>query len=169
DYDEIFAPVVRQATIRILLTIAGTKNLKVQHIDVKTAFLNGELEETVYMEQPKGFEDKENSEYVCLLKKRIYGLKQAARAWNNKINETLVNNGFRRGISDPCLYHKIGNGKKIYLLLYVDGIILACEDDQEITRTREMLEQYFDVKVVGDLRYYLGIEVDKNMNGTYLL
>ena len=120
DYDEVFAPVVKQATIRTLLTIAGENNLLVKQFDFKTAFLNGDIKETIYMKQPKGFVIDGEKEKVCKLNKSLYGLKQAAKWWNDKINSIIVKIGFIQSDADPCLFIK-GEGKTIiYLVIYCD-------------------------------------------------
>ena len=103
DYDEVFAPVAKITTLRTLLVVAGKTGMKVRHFDVKTAFLNGNLDEDVYMKQPEGFLVKEKEDLVCKLNKSIYGLKQSARVWNQKFDNTLVQNGFEKSEADPCL------------------------------------------------------------------
>lgn len=125
DYDQVFAPVARQTTFRALLSIASKEKLSVRHIDVKTAFLNGKLNEVIYMRQPPGFEEK--SGLVCLLRKSIYGLKQAAKSWNDAIHEVLINAGFQRSGADQCLYLRERNGVWSFLLIYVDDIIVAAK------------------------------------------
>ena len=104
DYDEIFAPVIKQATFKLLLAIAGKQKLLVKHFDAKTAFLNGELKETIYMKQPQAYEvTKKEQVMVCKLKKGLYGLKQAANIWNKKLDSILKSNNFMQGSADPCL------------------------------------------------------------------
>lgn len=109
DYDEIFAPVVMHTTFRALLSVAAQRKMIVHHFDAKTAFLNGEISETIYMKQPEGFGVDDPSK-VCLLKKCIYGLKQAARSWNNALHDVLEAAGFCQSYNDPCLYSKRING-----------------------------------------------------------
>lgn len=106
DYDQLFAPVVRHTTLRILLAIAAKREYVVHHFDAKSAFLNGNLEETIFMKQPPGFEVEGEEHKVCLLKKSLYGLKQAARTWNQAIHKVLVLGKFVQSTSDPCLYSK---------------------------------------------------------------
>lgn len=169
DYDEVFAPVVKQTTIRTLLTISGIKNMQVKHLDIKTAYLNGHLEEIVYMKQPKGFEDKEHPEFVCRLKKSIYGLKQSARAWNNKITEVLTAGGFKRGSADSCIFSKKILDNFIYVLIYVDDILIAAYVEQQFEEVEKLLSDNFETKIIGDIKYYLGIEVERNKNGIFYL
>ena len=135
DYDEIFAPVVRASTFRTLLAIAGKENLKVHHYDVKTAFMNGDLKETVIMKQPEEFEVPGKENFVCKLNKTIYGLKQSAKAWNEKLNTVLKQLGFIQGEADPCLHIKETHRGKIYLISYVDDLIIASKDEGQIIET----------------------------------
>ena len=108
DYDEVFAPVIKQTTIRLLLTIASYEDLIVKHYDVKTAFLNGELTEEIYMRQPEGFIEIGNENMVCKLNKSIYGLKQSARVWNLTLDKYLLEMGFNKGEADACFYYRKG-------------------------------------------------------------
>lgn len=126
DYDEVFAPVVRQTTIKMLLTIAGSKDWIVKHFDAKTAFINGELKENIYMRQPEGNRINIGDEKkVCKLKKSIYGLKQAAKSWNDKLKETLQMYGFMQGEADSCLFAKQENENLILLAVYVDDMLVT--------------------------------------------
>ena len=122
DYGETFAPVVRFETIRYLMAFAVQNKLEIHNIDVKTAFLNGELDETIYMEQPEGF-IKDRSQ-VCLLKKSLYGLKQSPRCWNKKFSKYILNSGFIQSNADPCLFIKRQNGEIQILAIYVDDCFL---------------------------------------------
>lgn len=125
DYDEIFAPVVKITTLRTLLAVASHKNMFVRHIDVKTAFLNGIIDTEIYIKQPEGFVEPGKENLVCKLNRSIYGLKQSARCWNQRINDIFIKFGFRRGIADNCLYIKENKGDFIYVLIYVDDIIIS--------------------------------------------
>lgn len=124
DYDEVFAPVVRQTTFRTLMAVAAKKGMAVKQYDVKTAFLYGDLEEE--MRQPCGFSEDKGK--VCLLKKSLYGLKQAARSWNHKLHDELVRHGFEKYVADTCLYRKQRGSYWCYVLDYVDDLIVACEN-----------------------------------------
>lgn len=106
DYDTVFAPVATHNTLRILLTIAGYKQMMVHHVDVKSAYLNGQLKEEIYMYQPKGFVVPGKEHLVCKLQRSLYGLKQAARVWNETIHALLLELGFMQSSADPCLYTK---------------------------------------------------------------
>jgi hypothetical protein len=130
DFEETFAPVARMEAICLLLSYACSKNVKVYHMDVKSAFLNGELEEEVYIEQPEGFQLSENTDYVCKLKKALYGLKQAPRAWYSRLDKYLQQAGFRKGSADNNLYIKVSQGNILLIEVYVDDIIFGSDDDR---------------------------------------
>ena len=104
DYSETFSPVVRYESLRVILSIAASENMEIYQINVKTAFLHGELEETIYMHQPPGFIKKDREDYVCRLRRSLYGLKQASRAWNSKLNSILGEFGMTATSADPCVY-----------------------------------------------------------------
>lgn len=158
DYDEVFAPVVRQTTLRTLLSVAGARKMTVVHFDVKSAFLHGELKETIYMRQPPGFEEGGN--LVCKLKKSIYGLKQAANVWNNTLHNVLCNGGFEQSSADQCLYTNFTNEEGItYILVYVDDILVVSEKDGNITRVETLLKTHFDISNLGRANHYLGLEI----------
>ena len=127
-------------------------------MDVKTALLNGNLEGNVYMAQPKGFvmEGKERMGYR--LKKLIFGLKQASRQWYLKFDKTIRNFGFKENVEDNCIYVKFKNGKYIFLILYVDDILLACSDVSLLLETKKFLSLKFDMKDLGEASFVLGIE-----------
>lgn len=169
DYDEVFAPVVRQVTFRTLLAVAAKRNMNVKHIDVKTAFLYGELEETIYMEQPPGFEDQSQGEKVCKLKKSLYGLKQAARVWNETVKRALTEYGYTQSTIDPCLFYKKTNGKWCYVLIYVDDIITASEDDFTMSDLEENLKKDFDISSLGRISYYLGCQIERDGYGDFFI
>ena len=106
DYDEVFSPVARYASVRSLLALANAHDLEIHQMDVKTAFLNGSLDCEIYMSQPEGFVDPERPDYVCKLKKSIYGLKQSARCWNTTLDEYLKCTGYHKSNADGCIYTK---------------------------------------------------------------
>lgn len=168
DYDQVFAPVAKQTTFRTLLVIASKENLIVQHIDAKAAFLNGELEETIYMKQPPGFEEGEPN-LVCKLKKSLYGLKQAAKIWNDAMHNLLTSGGFIQNRADPCLYKKKFAGECSYLLIFVDDIILAAKSNQEIESMKEFIASKFEIQDLGEVKQYLGIEVSKTTDNFYAI
>jgi hypothetical protein len=125
DFEETFAPVARLESIRMFLAFASFNNFKVYQMDVKSTFLNGNLEEEVYIEQPEGFLLSENKDYVCRLKKALYGLKKAPRAWYSRLDKYLQQQGFKRGIADSNLYIKTKGEDQLIIVVYVDDIIFG--------------------------------------------
>lgn len=169
DYDEVFAPVVKQSTLRILLSIASFKKLKVYQFDVKTAFLNGILNEEIYMKQPPGFEIKGKENHVCLLKRSLYGLKQAPKSWNDAIDETLITFGFQRCLSDNCLYFKrFSDGNWCILLIYVDDILITATSEEISKEVERQISSIFEIRSLGEVNHYLGMEV-KRENDIYTI
>lgn len=160
DYNETFSPVVRHSSLRTLFALAAEMDLKMHHLDVDTAFLNGDLEEEVYMNQPQGFMKKGDEEKVCLLQKSLYGLKQAPRAWNTKLNETLTKIGFNRLPTEPCVYKKLLGSEIIILAIFVDDIIVFYKNDMSLLIVKSDLQKYFSLKDLGPLKYYLGLNID---------
>jgi histone deacetylase 1/2 len=168
DYDETFSPVVRHSTVRVILALAAMNKWELKQLDVKNAFLHGDLKEEVYMAQPQGFVDSAHPDYVCLLKKSLYGLKQAPRAWNEKFTSFLPSLGFNPSHSDPSLFVKHSDHGLIVLLLYVDDIVITGSDTKGIHEVISELSSVFDMKDLGFLSYFLGIEVTKTKNGLFL-
>ena len=129
NFDESFAPVVRLESIRILMSIACTMNFKLYQMDVKCAFLNDYLNEKVFVEQPKGFEDPYFPDHVLRLKKALYGLKQALRAWYDRLTQYLLDRGFKRGCSDRTLFVKNDEDYLFVAQVYVDDIVFGATID----------------------------------------
>ena len=128
DYEETFSPVAMLKSIRILLSIAAVLDYEIWQMDVKTAFLNGHLEENIYMQQPDGFIQKGQEHMVCKLQRSIYGLKQASRSWNIRFDQAIKSFGFIQNIDEPCVYKKIQGKSVAFLVLYVDDILLIGND-----------------------------------------
>ncbi|UYV78672.1 hypothetical protein LAZ67_16002340 [Cordylochernes scorpioides] len=168
DYEETFAPIVKHSTIRAFLAASVYKGMKVNHLDVKTAFLHGDLDKELYMELPEGLHTKQTNK-VCKLKKAIYGLKQAGRSWNTKIASTLIKNNFKQSIVDPCLFTKNEENHSIYLILYVDDMLLASDSEIIIQNTVKTLEKEFEIKNLGYPTQFIGIEISRNREGELLL
>lgn len=166
DYDEIFAPVVRPTTIRMLLNIAARKNLKVRQFDIKSAFLNGTLSEEIFMRQPKGFEIGDK---VCRLNKALYGLKQSAHVWNQTIDKTLSAFGFKVSESDPCLYSKVNEIEESYLIIHVDDILAASNKAEHIDNIEKNISSFFELKNLGDVHNFLSINIEKDDAGDYFM
>jgi hypothetical protein len=169
DYDATFAPVAKQSTLRTLLAISAIRKLRVRHYDVKTAFLNGDIEEELYMSQPDGYVSQGNEHLVCKLNKSLYGLKQSARAWNIKLNSVLLQHGFTRSNADQCLYSKCYKNKWMYVLAFVDDLLIIHEDENEIVKAGRLLNNDFEIKDLGDVTYYLGIQIERKDDGSFLL
>ncbi|GJZ16482.1 retrotransposon protein, putative, ty1-copia subclass [Tanacetum coccineum] len=133
------------------------KDYELEQLDVKTAFLHGNLEEVIYMRQPPGYEQGNK---VCLLKKSLYGLKQSPRQWYRRFDEYMLSNGFKRSSYDSCVYYRsYAPGEYIYLLLYVDDMLIACKSKAEIGSTKSLLKKEFDMKELGEAKKILGMEI----------
>ena len=128
DYKETFSPVSKKDSFRIIMAMVAHYDLELLQMDVKTTFLNGNLDEEVYMDQPEGFSVEGKEHMVCKLKKSIYGLKQASRQWYFKFNDTITSFGFKENTVDRCIYLKVSGSKIIFLILHVDDILLATND-----------------------------------------
>lgn len=166
DYDEVFAPVARSTTMRLLLSEAGVRGYKVKQYDIKTAFLNGELNEDIYMKQPPGFT---NGDKVYKLVKSLYGLRQAARCWNQVLHRSLVKNGFLQSLIDKCLYTQHSGGESCYLLVHVDDILLATSKESFTDKIMYKIGQDFEIKDLGEVHHYLGIDVKRSSNGHFMI
>lgn len=164
DYDEVFAPVARAPTIRLLLSMAGKLNFHVKQFDVKTAFLNGSLDEEIYMKQPEGFE---KGEKVLHLKKSLYGLKQAARSWNIMLKGCLDKIGFKQSDADECLFIKKINQELCYIVVHVDDMLFAASSLDTINDAFKELSKDFELKDLGQVNHFLGIDIYKSEKGFY--
>jgi len=134
DFEEVFAPVARLDTVRMILALAANRGWQVHHLDVKTSFLNGDLEEEVYVSQPKGFEVKGKEKCVLKLSKALYGLRQAPRAWNVKLDKSLKSLNFTKCACEPAVYTR-GTGRNAVILgVYVDDLIVIGSDPAEIMK-----------------------------------
>ena len=161
DYFDTYSPVTRINSIRMILAIAALRNLEVHQMDVKTAFLNGDLEEEIYMEQPEGFIVPGQEKKVCKLVKSLYGLKQAPKQWHEKFDNTMITNGFRINECDKCVYIKDTENGYVILCLYVDDILIVGSDDKMIKSTKNMLNSKFDMKDMGLADVILGIKITR--------
>ena len=143
-------------------------NLELHQMDVKTTFLNGKLEEEVYMTQPEGFISDNGNNLVCKLKKSIYGLKQASRQWYIKFHNVITSFGFEKNIVDQCIYVKVSGSRFMFLVLYVDDILLASNNLGLIRETKQFLSQNFDMKDIGEASYVIRIEIYRDTSRNIL-
>ena len=168
DYQETFAPVAKMNTVRILLSLAAHFSWQLLQYDVKNAFLHGDLDEEIYMNIPPGFE-KDTSNQVCRLRKALYGLKQSRRAWFGRFAKVMKELRYRQSQGDHTLFikHSAAGGVTV-LLVYVDDIIVTGNDEQEKVELKKKLVKEFEIKELGRLRYFLGIEVAYSMQGIFI-
>ena len=159
DYEETFSPVAMLKSIRILLSIAAALNYEIWQMDVKTAFLNGNLDESIYMMQPEGFIVEGQEQKGCKLLRSIYGLKQASRSWNLRFDETIKTFGFEQNVDEPCVYKYIKETKVVFLVLYVDDILLIGNDIGLLFDVKKWLVEKFQMKDLGQASYVLGIQI----------
>ncbi|KAL5559956.1 hypothetical protein UlMin_036167 [Ulmus minor] len=155
DYEETFSPVAMLKSIRILLSIAAHLDYEIWQMDVKTAFLNGRLEER-------------QEHRVCKLQRSIYGLKQASRSWNIRFDQAVKSFGFEQSIDEPCVYSKIKDGKVVFLILYVDDILIIGNDVGSLTSVKMWLTKQFQMKDLGEASYVLGIQIFRDRKNKML-
>ncbi|KAK4388858.1 Retrovirus-related Pol polyprotein from transposon TNT 1-94 [Sesamum angolense] len=165
DYFDTYSPVARLTTIRVLIALASVYNLSIHQMDVKTAFLYGELEEEIYMDQPEGFVAHGNERKVCKLVKSLYGLKQAPKQWHEKFDQTILAFGFTVNENDKCIYCKVKGDRIIILCLYVDDILLIGSCIEIITETKSFLKNKFEMKDMGEADVILGIKLIRSTDG----
>ncbi|GJZ74889.1 ribonuclease H-like domain-containing protein [Tanacetum coccineum] len=168
DFDETFSPVVKPATIRTVLSLAVSRQWPIHQLDVKNAFLNGDLSETVYMHQPPGFVDSRYPNHVCLLQRSLYGLKQAPRAWFQRFAGYATRAGFSPSRCDSSLFIYTQGSQVAYLLIYVDDIILTASSPVLLQQIVDSLHKEFDMTDLGALNYFLGISVVRHPTGLFL-
>ncbi|WJX12869.1 hypothetical protein P8452_03321 [Trifolium repens] len=168
DYEETYAPVARLEAIRLLLAYACNMNFKLYQMDVKSAFLNGYINEEVYVKQPPGFEDNEHPDYVFKLKRALYDLKQAPRAWYDRLFKFLIKNGYSRGKVDTTLFIK-RKGKDVLLVqIYVDDIIFGSTNPSLIKSFSSIMQGEFEMSMMGELTYFLGLQIKQLEEGTFI-
>ncbi|GJY98529.1 retrovirus-related pol polyprotein from transposon TNT 1-94 [Tanacetum coccineum] len=168
DFEESFAPVARLEAIRLFIAHAASMNMVIFQMDVKTAFLNGELNEVVYVSQPEGFVDPEHPSHVYRLKKALYGLKQAPRAWYDKLSAFLIKSGFTKGVVDPTLFTR-KTGKHLLLVqIYVDDIIFASTNPKACKLFAFEMNSTFKMSMMGQMSFFLGLQVSQNPRGIFI-
>ncbi|KAG8496917.1 hypothetical protein CXB51_008099 [Gossypium anomalum] len=176
DYDETFSPIAMFKSIRILLAIAAFHDYEIWQMDVKIAFLNGKLEEDVYMTQPEGFVDPKDAGKICKLQRSIYGLKQASRSWNLRFNDAIKEFGFIKNEDKTCVYKKVSGNTITFLVLYVDDILIMGNDIPTLKSITTWLGSCFSMKDLGEATYILGVKIYRDRSrqllglsqGTYI-
>ena len=168
DYDETFAPVAKMSTMRILISCAANFGWPLHRLDVKNAFLHGDLKEEVYMEIPPGYSNFEIAGKICKLKKSLYGLKQSPRAWFDRFRRSLCSMGYKQCNGDHTIFYRHSRRRVTILAVYVDDIIITGDDEVEIKRLKENMSKEFEVKDLGQLKYFLGIEIARSQKGIVL-
>ncbi len=162
DYNETFAPVVTITTIRTILAVTAHQDLELQQMDVVTAFLNGDLEEDIYMAVPEGLKTNATSNKVCKLLKSLYGLKQSPRQWYFKMHKFLIKIGFTSSSNDPCLYIRHLSSGIVLTALYVDDLLIAGSSSTEVQSIKDKLSHGFEMKNMGEAKVILGIEISRD-------
>eukprot|EP00253_Pinus_taeda_P008857 PITA_08857 len=168
DFEETFAPVARIQAIRMFLSLSSFQKFKVFQMDVKSTFLNGDLEEEAYIDQPDGLILGNDPKLVCRLKKALYGLKQAPRAWYYRLERYFHQQGFSKGSADSNLYIKIENDKLLILVVYVDDIIFGSNEEGMSQSFALVMQKEFEMSLIGELTYFLGLQIQQNEGGIFL-
>ena len=152
DFEEIFAPVVKMSSIRVVLGLAASLDLEIEQLDVKTAFLHGDLQEEIYMQQPESFKVKGKKDYVYKLKKSLYGLKQAPRQWYRKFDSFMGEQGFKKTTMDHCVFQK-------KLLLFGYFMLIVGQNVDRIVSLKQQLSKKFSMKELGPAKNILGMKI----------
>ncbi|GJR31032.1 retrovirus-related pol polyprotein from transposon TNT 1-94 [Tanacetum coccineum] len=168
DFEESFAPVARLEAIRIFLAFAAHMNMVIYQMDVKTAFLNGNLREEVYVSQPDGFVDPDKPNHVYKLKKALYGLKQAPRAWYDMLSSFLISNDFSKGSVDPTLFIRREGNDLILVQIYVDDIIFAASTPELCDLFAKIMCSKFKMSMMGKISFFLGLQISQSPRGIFI-
>nr|GEU34865.1 copia protein [Tanacetum cinerariifolium] len=168
-FHESFSHVARLEAIQMFIAYAAHKNITIFQMDVKTAFLNGPLKEEVYVSQPEGFIDPEFPNHVYRLKKALYGLKQAPRAWYDKFSSFLIQHRFTKGIVDPTLFTRPHEGNILLVQVYVDDIIFGSTNPDFLKRFTNLMKNYFEMLMMGELKFFLGLQVHQSPRGIFII
>ena len=168
DFSETFTPIARLDTIRMLLALAAEKGWKIYQLDVKSAFLNGYLEEEIFVEQLEGFVVKGKEDKVYQLKKALYGLKQAPGAWYNMINTHLLGLGFKKSQSESTFYIRKINAGILIISLCIDNLLVIGSNQCLMDKFKAKMEKVFEMTDLGDMYYFLGMEVHQNQHEIFI-
>lgn len=160
EFSEIFSPVVKMTSIRVVVGLAACLDLEVEQLDVETAFLHGDLKEEIYMEQPEGSKVKGKENLICMLKKSLYRQKQASRQWYKKFYSFMVGHEYKRTVADHCVYvRNFSNDNFIIILLYVDDMLIVGNDINMIDKLKKDLSKSFDMKDLGLTQHILELKI----------
>ncbi|KAG9442249.1 hypothetical protein H6P81_018103 [Aristolochia fimbriata] len=163
DFNDVFSPIVKHSSIRVLLAFVAMHDLELEQLNVKTDFLHGELEEQIYMRQPEGFVVEGKEDHVCLLTKSLYDLKQSPRQWYKRFDSFMRKIGYFRSKYDNCVYfRKLDDGSFVYLLLYVDDMLIAAKEMKQINQLKTQLKGEFEMKDLGAAKRILGTEIERD-------
>ena len=168
DYSDTFSPVAKMTAVRLFISLAATNHWPLFQLDIKNAFLHGDLQEEVYMEQPPGFVAQGELGKVCRLRKSLYGLKQSPRAWFGKFSQAVETFGLSKSKLDHSVFFKCSDSGIILLIVYVDDIIITGSDSAGISSLKTFLHTQFHTKDLGLLKYFLGIELTRSKKGIFL-
>lgn len=169
DYAEVYAPVSRMDTVRMILALAAQRGWDVYQLDVKSAFLHGNLKEDVYVEQPRGYEVKSELHKVYKLIKALYGLRQSSRTWFERLESYFLKEGFEKCNSEPTLFTKVNEqGKLLVVSVYVDDLIYGGDDKDMISEFKRSMMNEFDMSDLGKMRLFLGVEVSQISKGIFI-
>jgi hypothetical protein len=168
DFDEVYVPVASIETVRLLIALAAQREWEVHHMDVKSAFLNGDLVEEVYVHQPPGFVIKNGGGKVLKLKKALYGLRQAPRAWNARLDKELLKLGFVRNLLEHAVYRRTHGTDLLLIGVYVDDLVITGSNKRIIDAFKKEMMRSFSMNDLGLLSYYLGIQVEQKCGVTTL-
>lgn len=160
-FSDNYSPVTKLPTVRVFLAVCNYLNIRVVQMDVCNAFLYSKINSDVYMLLPEGLNLKSNE--VCKLNKTLYGLKESLKGWNKKFHDVMIKQGFVKSENDYCLYIKITKVSKMFILLYVDDLLLAGTNEQEVQKIKEVLNHHFKMKDLGNVKHYLGITIKQNV------
>ena len=168
DYFDTFSPIAKLTSIRMFISLAATHGWDLHQLDIKNAFLHGDLAEEVYMEQHLGFVAQGEIGRVCRLRNSLYGLKQSPRAWFGKFSEVIEKFGMQKSKSDHFVFYRNSQAGIILLVVYVDDIIIIGNDMAGISSLKSFLHGQFHTKDLGMLKYFLGVEVTRSKRGIFL-
>ena len=170
DFLDTYSPVAKMVTVKLLLALAAKNNWPLIQLDVNNAFLNGDLEEEVYMQIPQGYSvpSSTTETLVCKLQKSLYGLRQASRQWYSKFSTFLFTMGFTQSKSDYSLFFKGSGSTYVALLVYVDDIVITGASSEQIQLLKKALSDQFKLKDLGNLRHFLGLEIARSKSGIFI-